>query len=267
MDESSGTNDDVSVSDNDESKGQQSSSSAGDEDDDELAAFDAKLAQALGTRPGNTDFTAEENESSDEDMNDEQMEALDEHIENMFRDRKKATGKKEKKDAKESIVQLKLRVLDLLDIYIKQQHLNVLAIKLIMPLVRLIHSTTNKLISEKACGLLKKYSKAYKLKDKISFESHKDAHLRSDQLKLLDTIHSAAQQEGSNAHGSACSQASILVAKIFIANGGDVAEVLTRYADLHARVDKDEGCPVKSSFFQDWSNWWRSASAYYSKGL
>ncbi|KAK4692559.1 DNA polymerase phi, partial [Lecanoromycetidae sp. Uapishka_2] len=88
------------------------SDSADDSDgpDEELTAFDAKLAQALGTRPGNADLNAEDTSSSDEDMDDEEMEALDEHLENVFKERKKATSKKtEKKDAKATVVNFKCR--------------------------------------------------------------------------------------------------------------------------------------------------------------
>ena len=45
-------------------------------DRDELAALNAKLAQIVGTRPGNEDLDAEDNSSSDEDMTDEQMQDL-----------------------------------------------------------------------------------------------------------------------------------------------------------------------------------------------
>ena len=247
-----------SVSPHDESE-EQSSSGTKNDSDDELAAFDAKLAQALGTRSGNEDLAASDNDSLDEDMNDEQMEALDKHIEEMFRERKKLTSKKnEKKNAKETIVLFKSRILELLEIYIKQQYLNILAIDLIMPLLALINNTTSKQLSEKASGLIREYSKLYKLKDKVSSKADED-DLQAGRLRLLDYIHEAALHGGSNAYGAACSQASILIAKIHISNGGNVADILKRYAVTQELFFKNPKCPIKTSFFSDWLNWCTSA--------
>ena len=230
--------------------------------DDELAAFDAKLAQALGTRKGNEDFAASDgDESSDEDMDDEQMEALDEHLEKVFRERKKVASKKtEKRDAKETVVLFKSRVLELLEIYIKQQYSKQLALDLIMPLLTLIHTTTSKPVSEKACSLIREYSKVLKLKYHIYFPDNLTL------LDLLGRIHKAATKDGSNAYGTACSQASILVSKFIISNGGRPADIIQRYADTQLLFLTDPICKVRTSFFSDYLNWCTSTRKFTTSG-
>ena len=227
-------------------------------DDLELAAFDQKLAQALGTKRADQLLAAgEDDESSDDDMDDEQMEALDVHLEKVFSERKKITSKKtERKQAKETILVFKGRVLELLEIFIKQRYRSTLALALILPLLALIRTTTSKHISEKAGNLIREYSKLYKLKDSISLQS---SLLVDESMGLLRAVHEAAAKEGSNAYSSACSQASLLLAKIIVTNGGHISRVIDCYASTQNRFMTDPTCKVKTSLFTDWMNWCTSA--------
>ena len=251
VDRDASSNDDATSS----ASGSQESED-GDGKDAELAEFDAKLAQALGTRRLDQDLAIQEEESSDEDMDDDQMAALDAQLETVFKERKKATtNKNERKDAKEAVVIFKSRVLELLEIYIKQQYLNPLALDLLLPLLTLVRTTTSKQVSEKACNLIREYSKLYKLKDRISGEP---AIVGKGSL-LMDDIHTAVLKEGSNAYGNACSQASLLAAKIIIANGGMPAVAVQRYAATQERFLTDPSCHVRTAFFSDWLNWCTSA--------
>ena len=228
-----------------------------DDSDAELAEFNAKLAQALGTRPPGQDPAAnDEGSSTGSDMDDAQMEALDAQLSTVFRERKKAAPKKNsQKEAKENIIFFKARVLELLEIYIKHQFLNPLAVDLILPLLTLIRTTTSKKVSEKACTIIKEFSKLYKVKDRTS----SNPNIISLATSLLDNVHAAALQQGSNAYGNACSQASILAAKILIANGGDPDAAIARYAETQKVWLKNPGCVVRTGFFTDWLNWCTSA--------
>ncbi|MCJ1281727.1 DNA-directed DNA polymerase [Xylographa opegraphella] len=223
--------------------------------DDELAEFDAKLAQALGTRRLDEDLAAKEEDSSDENMDDEQMEALDEQLETVFRERKKLTSKKnEKKEAKETMVLFKSRVLELLEIYIKQQYLNHQALSIVLPIIKLVRATSNKQISEKACNLVRDYLKLYKLKDQLN------GSVPPEKVKsLLQAVHKEAMEEGSNAHANACSQASLLLTKIYISNGGDLSDVVSQYAATQLIFLTESDCHLRTSFFSDWLNWCTSA--------
>ena len=223
--------------------------------DDELAEFDAKLAQALGTRRPDGGLAIEEEISSDEDMDDEQMKALDEQLETVFRERKKVTSKKtEKKEAKQTIILFKCRVLELLEIYVRQQFLHPQAHMLILPTLVLIRRTSNKQVSEKACNLIREYSRLYKLKDRLTAPS-----LPNETKILLEAVHKEAMEEGSNTHANACSQASLLLAKVYITNGGHLSDVLSQYTKTQLAFVTEPDCHIRTSFFSDWLNWCTSA--------
>lgn len=220
--------------------------------DDELAAFDAKLAQALDTKlPGEDHADNDSGESTDEDMNDEQMDAVDAQLVEIFKERKKVISKKsQNKDAKETIINFKCRVLELLEILIKQRHASALALDILLPLLRVIRTTTSKLVSSKACDLMRDYARYCKGKHVPEVEN-KDAI-----LDLLHSIHSEAAKQGSNAFTSACSQASLLIVRILAAQDREnLRQVVAAYASTQELLLFDPQCKVKVSFLLDWLNW------------
>jgi DNA polymerase phi len=228
---------------------------ASESPDDELAAFNAKLKRAVRARPGTHSSDAEESSSSDEDMNDEQMEAVDHHLEKVFRERQKLSGKKnEKKDAKENIINFKCRVLELLEIYVKQQHAKILALSLLLPILAVIRTTTSPLVSSKACNLVREYTRLCK-GNGLPDVTHHDSV-----FEKLEKIHDEAGKEASNAHGNACSQASLLLVRVLVAQD---RELLRRVVKVYARTQEntlfDSSCKVKTKFFTDWLNWCTSA--------
>ncbi|MCJ1468835.1 DNA-directed DNA polymerase [Pseudocyphellaria aurata] len=220
--------------------------------DAELVAFDAKLAQALKNRSTEDDrATIGNDEFTDEDMNDEQMEALDEQLGKVFRGRKKVMSKKsQKKGAKETIVNFKCRVLELLEIFIKHQNAKLLTLDLLVPILRTIHSTSSTLVSAKACGLIRTYTKVCK------GENLPNAIDTDPIFDLLKKIHNQATKDGSNAYNSSCSQASLLVVKILVAQDREnLRRILLIYSETQERALLDPRCGVKVSFFSDWLNW------------
>ncbi|KAI9876926.1 MAG: DNA-directed DNA polymerase [Pleopsidium flavum] len=244
------TSDDNEEPESDGTRESPDNSDAGD-DNDELAAFDAKLAEALDTRRADDGMNGEnDDESSDEDMNDEEMEALDMHLENVFKERKKVMSKKvEKKDAKETIVNFKIRVLELLQIYVKQQHTNPLGINLLLPLLILIRTTTSKQVSEKACNVIREYARLCKGK---ALPITSDEHATWD---LLRNAHKEAMRGGSHAHTNACSQSSLLLVKILVGlNEENIKDVIDVYANTRKQQFLDKRCKVQSALFSDWNN-------------
>ena len=225
-----------------------------DGSDEELAVFDAKLARALGIRPGQNDIDAEENSSSDEDMDDEQMEKLDEHLESMFRERKKLTSKKtEKKDAKETIINFKCRVVELLEIYVKYEHSGSTALSLLLPILSVIRNTGSPLVSRKACDLIREYARLCKgagLPKIVEAEPI---------LDLLRNVHDEAGKGASNAHASACSQASLLLVRILVADDREhLRKIIKVYTGTQEKALFDPGFRIKTSLFTDWLNWCNS---------
>ena len=226
------------------------------DDQDELATFNAKLAEALGTRPGEQDIDAAESTSPDDDMNDEQMEALDATLEKVFRERVKTTKKRTQgKEAKQNVVLFKKSVLDLLSIYVKQEFSSRLCMNIILPLLRSLQKTRDKGVSEKSLQLLREYNKHYKLKDRL--DNHDSVQLWA----ILREVHDeAVHAEDANVYQSACSVASQLVAKMLLANAGsETASVVKEIMDIYARTQcsylQDEKSKVRPAFFTDWVNW------------
>ncbi|KAL8873595.1 MAG: hypothetical protein Q9174_000961 [Haloplaca sp. 1 TL-2023] len=224
---------------------------------EELAAFDLKLAQALRTRPLNGDAEATDDAQtlSDEDMDDEQMEALDSHIATIFREKKKAVNKKtQKKDAKETIVNFKCRVLDLLEVFVKQRHKASLTFDILLPLLTVIRTTTSRLVSGKACGVMREYSKLCKGKEVPRIKQKQVV------LELLKDVHIEAMLESSKVHASACSQASLLLVKALAADDREnLWKVVKIYAHTQGSMLMDPKCKVKNTFFTEWQNWCSTA--------
>ena len=188
-------------------------------------------------------------------MNDEQMEALDEHLAKVFRERKKLTRKKtERKDAKETVVNFKRRVLELLEVYVKQQHSSIVALNVLLPVLAAIRTTTKPLVSDQACKLIREYSKLCRGDGLPKIEDAQAV------LNLLEEVHNEACKEGSNAHASACSQASLLIVRVLVAHDrSSLRRVVRIYGDTQEKALFDSSCRVKTSFFTEWLNWCTSA--------
>ena len=242
-------------------------------DSEELATFNAKLAEALGTRPGEEDLKAAESTGSDDDdMDDEQMEALDSTLEKVFRERAKVPNRKNQaKEARQNVALFKSRVLELLDLYVKQEYANGLCVKMVIPLLQSMRKTKNKQVSEKLFNLLREYNKRYKLKNRL--KNFGDMSNRNNLLPILEEIHDeAVHGDYANLYQSACSQASMLMAKILIANSGSdtdfiMTEIGSVYAQTQSSFFKDVESSVRPAFFLDWVNWMTSNRKTISDSL
>ncbi|KAI9781849.1 MAG: DNA-directed DNA polymerase [Geoglossum umbratile] len=252
-DDSEGLDDDIVWEDIEDA-----SSNADDVDDGEAAKLDTALAAALGIHRDRVDMEGVESLSDGEsDMNDEDMMALDDALVKIFKERKKmASQKLQKKNAKETVINFKTRVLDLLEIFIKLQHANVLSLGLILPLLELIRSTSSKQIGSRAAAMLKDYARACKGNDIPPPTDRVE-----DTWTLLREIHKEAMGEASHAHSSACSQASLLVVKVLVgADRRNVKEVVVVYAETWTKWLLSKKCKVQPSMFSDFVNWSTSAS-------
>jgi DNA polymerase phi len=231
----------------DESSGDDDDADEGD--DEELAAFDKKLAEALGT--AGFDMDADEDDQ-DSDMDDEQMLAVEPALEKVFKEIKKRSGKKQdNKDAKDNIINFKNRVLDLLTIYVKAQHGNILALDILMPLTTLIRTTSSKPTAEKAFAVLKNYFDAC--------SKHKSTPAVSDSepvLALLASVHEEMAKDGSKLHANACSRSSLFLAKVLVAmDPKHYTAIATMYAELQEKWWLDPKSKVHGSVFTEWTSW------------
>lgn len=111
--------------------------------------FKAELKAALGDSALQSDEKDEEDEKSDDEedidmdtCDPNQLKAMDQALAAVFKSRKqKQMVKKEKKDKRISILHFKLRVLDLIEIFIKQQAKDPKILQLIEPLYEVIKSS------------------------------------------------------------------------------------------------------------------------------
>ncbi|KKY26592.1 putative dna polymerase v [Diplodia seriata] len=238
-------------------EGDSEATGSDDEDEEELERFDAALAKALNTSVP-TGEEGSEDDDDDEDMDDDEMMALEPALAKIFRQRQDATNKskkKDNKDAKATMINFKNRVLDLLLIYVKQQHANSLAMDTIMPLLQLIRETTTKQLAEKATNLLKQYFDAAKKGMPTLGDEETDSA-----WQLLSDIHTEVAKDASKLHAGACSRASLFVAKALVSKDEkDKVENYGKVADLYSRTQKQWYADPKSqlhpSFFNEWVNW------------
>ncbi|OAL36806.1 hypothetical protein AYO20_03861 [Fonsecaea nubica] len=244
-----------------------SQESADDEaEDEELAAFDALLASALGTRrlnEGDLNAASDNSESSsDADMDDDEMMQLDSKLAEVFRARSEQQSKNKKneaKEAKETIVNFKNRVLDLIDSYLKHQAQKPLSLDLILPLLRLVRTTPTKQLANRACSILQQFCSRCKGPNAPELL---DDSSREHAIEILKLIHEEAGMESSHAHSNAASLSSILVAKALVrASPSDIKIVVEIYASTRLRQLTDKKCRIVSGFFTDWNNWCQSIRA------
>lgn len=218
-----------------------------DEGDGEEAAFDKKLADALGTAGMN-----EDSDDDGSDMDDEQMMALEPHLTSIFKERQKTSSKKQdKQDAKENIVNFKNRVLDLLLIYVKSQYGNVLALDLILPLATLVRTTTNKPTAEKAFAVLRQYFDTCNKHRSLPRPDDQDAC-----FEVLASVHEEMKLGGSKLHAAACSRSSLFLCKVLVAlDQGHYNRIADMYAHLQSDWYLDPKSKVQASIFTEWSSW------------
>lgn len=223
--------------------------------EEQLAIFDNQLAQALGTKVGTSLPDGTDGSSLDSDLDDEQMEKLDRHLESIFRERQKVKKPKvERQDAQAMMVNFKCRVLDLLDIVVKQERQNVVVFDLIMPILSLIRSTGSPTISQRGCDIIRVLVGSWK------GESSSYPEIMHNLLSVIHQIHQEVGKRASNAHTKACSRASLFFVRILVAFDRDQ---LRNMAELYAQTQEkalfDPQFDVKPLFFADWWDWCYSA--------
>jgi DNA polymerase phi len=246
--------DSVEVIDADEAENDDSEEDEG-EDEEELAAFDAKLAEALRTNGDNQDI------DSDADMNDDEMEEVDEMLVKVFKARRQATTKKkDKKDAKETMTNFKNRVLDLLQVYIKKCYSSMLALDLILPLLQLTRRSTVDQISQKAGNVLAEYTSLCKRNAIPTLSKSDDGDEEHDPVEavweLLRSVHKEATIQHRQKHSASVSQASLLLVRVLVAQDRqNIAQVIDIYAETQKTQMLSKNGHFKSGFFADWNAW------------
>ncbi|XP_070572411.1 myb-binding protein 1A-like protein [Ptychodera flava] len=196
-----------------------------EEDEDDMEEEDdvvdqelrQKLMDALGVNPDE-----ESGSSSDEveDLSDSEMFKRDELLAAALRE--KAAKKKQKADSKTMVAHFKLRVVDLLDIFIKKQPTNPLVLELIHPLLitiqSAVHQKEENVLAEKASALYK--NKLCRMKKYPHDIQDKSEHLHQILEDLFKVAHKATSVHMVSLASSGC----LFLVRVLRGNSAATAE-------------------------------------------
>ncbi|KAG5950280.1 hypothetical protein E4U53_005311 [Claviceps sorghi] len=205
------------------------------------------------------DKDAEAESSDDEgDMSDAQMFALDQQLSAAIAPRIKANKpdtKKQKKDAKQSVVNFKHRVLDLVDIYVKNEPLHPLTFSTLLPLLRLMRTTSTKALASRAHEVILDLRKAIKKARAPASAAAPPAEEDPPLLALLRACHDEAGKDDAQAHAKAASAASLIVAAaMFRRERESIEQIAGVYAQTEAAWVLNRA-RMHSCFFREWHEW------------
>jgi DNA polymerase phi len=243
---------------------------SGDEDEDEdaeedgsdaeeapkdLQDLDNELEKILGSHRLDKDADAASS-SGESDMTDSEMMALDETLAQAFKSRvKHHRQKKQKVDAKETVINFKHRVLDLLAVFLrKEAGTNVLSFEVLVPLLELIRTTTAKPLAQKAAEAITDFGKSLKRLRSRGEDSAKPVDATA-LLTLLGEIHREASRDPSHAFARAVSSASLAVAAhLFYIDESNLDEIFAIYGKTLKEWALGK-IRLQASFSLDWHNW------------
>ena len=225
-----------------ETDGDISGESDGD-GDGELTAFESALAAALGTRKlTEKDFAdgeMDEGEDSDSDMSDSDMLELDEKLAEVFKNQQSlASAQKQRKDdiklAKENVVILKNRALDLAEQFLRSQHTRGLECsELAITILSMANSTGTQQLSQKGASIVKSYVS----KVKGSRIPHVQANptVRAILTKLCSDVHELiSQPETTNAVIDLAGQIHLVLCKLLVEAGEpSIYQLVIKLSESH----------------------------------
>ncbi|KAK2600267.1 DNA-directed DNA polymerase [Conoideocrella luteorostrata] len=219
--------------------------------------LDDMLGKILNSHRLDKDIEAES--SVDEgDMSDSEMFALEAQLSAAIAPRIKANkpdSKKQKKDAKQSVVNFKYRILDLLDVYVKNEPLNALTLSLLMPLLNLMRTTSTKPLASRACEIILNYRKALKKARSNKDKDNEDSFETDNLLSLLVESLEEAGKDDSQAYAKASSTASLIVASTMLRND---RKSIQQIGALFGKTWSDWTAGtvnMHKSFFNSWQDW------------
>jgi len=206
--------------------------------DEEL---DAALSAALGMT--NRPDPSHDGESEEEElMDDEEMMAIDDNLASIFRQRLKPNRAKEAKETKLQISTFKCKVIDLLEILVKQNHL---CLEMVLPSLQVLRITKNEIVHSKMRDVLRQLAKSKELPDPPQ-----------NIIEILRKIHedaATAKPRDGNIH----SQLSIYIARI-ARKSSQEEEVIGVYSETMRKWIRNGKSMVKAGLFADWVNWCQS---------
>ncbi|KAL0938660.1 DNA polymerase v [Colletotrichum truncatum] len=233
----------------------------GDEEAKNLEALDDALGKILNSHRLDKDKEAESSDD-DADMSDSDMLELDNKLAEVFKQRAKAapSKKKERKAAKESVVNFKRRVLDLLEIFVKNEAGNPTTLAVLRPLLELVRTTTIKTLADRSFELIKDYQKRLR---KARSGANKSAKIdKEEALEVLKGVYEELKAGETKAHAKAALPACLIAAStVFHASNGNRAAVDAVVGDV-----KKGASAVQLDMKKAWDEWCRNHEALKKQG-
>ncbi|KAI9506816.1 DNA polymerase phi-domain-containing protein [Coemansia spiralis] len=188
-------------------------------DQDQLEAVDEELRRKIQEALGDASVIEDAGEASasgeEEEFDDEQMTVFDDKLAEIFRHKREQ--KIAARDLRISLINFKLRALDLVDVFLSKQPENPLVIRLMPAVVDLAKSThadtRNKPIHDRTMGILRSRRTKYP----VGFNSE-------DGLALLEAIHQRARRAQDRAELAMLGNVSAFVTRALFGNAKTDAE-------------------------------------------
>lgn len=218
-----------------------------------------RLAGTLGVPADGNEVEFEDSESeSESSMDDEQMSRLDVHLATIFSERRKIQIKakekrQENKLAKQNIVRLKSRILDLIEIYFTENPDNINGIKFLLPLLQCIKQTKEGRLAERARDIIRT-----KLCRRTEYEISQAEDIPK-YLAIIKDIHLTASESDSKLLSLACNQCSTFIAKLILRfDPSLISSVFSLYGATLESWFLETNSKVMSSLFVDLINFLNS---------
>lgn len=267
--ESSSDDSDSDEDDDSDGESESGSGSGSDEkqDDKEASALEAALRKTFRVEGGDD---GDDDDASESDMSDDAMLALDNHLAGHLKliQSKTEGHKKERDESRKRVVAFKHRVLDLLEVYVKQTAAlgvqQTLVFRLLLPLVELVRDTKEPALAQKALRIVQSVQQQLR-RSRVQTDDQKEDKAQPSSIDAaidaLEAIHRTCEHADSRVFATAVSAASLAIASaVFAADRNAYHRVADVYRQTQDRWVLD-GWNVRASLFTDWYNWCQSMRA------
>ncbi|XP_059155196.1 myb-binding protein 1A-like protein [Physella acuta] len=194
-------------SDDDDDEESEDKSEDDSADDQEEEKVDDKFRQSVKQALGEAALDDDEEEEDLPDLSDSEMFKLDDMLAEVFRQRKKGGGKKAREEKKKELVNLRVRVLDLVEVLIKGERAGDFLLDLLKPLI-LLMLKTNPSDSGVLCDKAKTLFLLYKGKVKALKDS---VHSVEEQKSMFQELLELAQKVNDTADLNTVAMAAYMV--------------------------------------------------------
>lgn len=237
-----------------------------DDQDEELTRFEGALAAALRTRKLNESDTLDldtdpgSDATSDSDMSDSEMMELDEKLADVFRNQRNQLSaqklrKEEVKNAKENVINLKNRGMDLIELFFRSQHSRgTECAELLVAVLQMVQMTTTQQLASRGTAMVKNYASRHK-GAKLPTAERSVAAREKIRQSLQSLLQIVAHKDASNSLISVAGQVNILLCKLLVQAGEqNVEKIVADLSDEHG-FGQDMKRKAHEAFWSRYDAW------------